>query len=187
MLAAKAIVVCLSARLRYDRSYQAEMRVGSADDGGRRGITAAEPAWLSQLPFDTDVGHHRRSFQHPHPHPSPPATMKLSWAVFFSSLYCTASAARPSVSPETARLIIAHRLGLSRFHSIEHADAEAIRHLNAYGGAQQKLFGQDDEDRSKAHLLLWIEDGDVEEATGAPLLPAYRQGRILTVSSSARQ
>ncbi|OAL07423.1 hypothetical protein IQ06DRAFT_238373 [Phaeosphaeriaceae sp. SRC1lsM3a] len=90
--------------------------------------------------------------------------MKLSWGLFFSSLYCTASAATPSVSPETARLIIAQRLGLSRFHSIEHADAEAIRHINAYGGRQQKLFGADDADRSRAHLLMWVEDGDEQDA-----------------------
>ncbi|KAF2035871.1 hypothetical protein EK21DRAFT_53333 [Setomelanomma holmii] len=91
--------------------------------------------------------------------------MKLSWGVFFSSLYCTASAASPSVSPETARLIIAQRLGLSRYHSIEHADAEAIRHINVYGGRQQKLFGGESNDRSRAHLLMWIEDSNEEDAT----------------------
>ncbi|KAF1912342.1 hypothetical protein BDU57DRAFT_459285 [Ampelomyces quisqualis] len=88
--------------------------------------------------------------------------MKLSWGLFFSSLYCSASAANPTVSPETARLIIAQRLGLSRFHSVEHADADAIRHINTYGGRQQKLFGGYDADRSRAHLLMWIEDGDEE-------------------------
>jgi hypothetical protein len=98
--------------------------------------------------------------------------MKLSWGLFFSSLYCTASAANPSVTPETARLIIAQRLGLSRFHSIEHADAEAIRHINAYGGRQQRLFGGDDADRSKAHLLMWVEDGDQQAPTGAPPWPS---------------
>jgi hypothetical protein len=97
--------------------------------------------------------------------------MKLSWGLFFSSLYCTASAANPSVSLETARLIIAQRLGLSRFHSIEHADAEAIRHINAYGGRQQKLFGGEDADRSRAHLLMWIEDGDEEYPSGASRCP----------------
>ncbi|KAH8732815.1 hypothetical protein GQ44DRAFT_696483 [Phaeosphaeriaceae sp. PMI808] len=91
--------------------------------------------------------------------------MKLSWSFFLSSLYCTASATRPSVSPDTARLIIAQRLGLSRFHSIGHVDADAIRHINAFGGRKQKLFGADDVDRSKAHLLMWIEDGTDKDAT----------------------
>ncbi|KAL6711896.1 hypothetical protein ACN47E_002939 [Coniothyrium glycines] len=91
--------------------------------------------------------------------------MKLSWG-FAASILCSAvSAARPSVSPETARLIIAQRLGLSRYHSVEHADAEAIRHINAFGGRQQRLFGQDDADKSKAHVLVWVEDAEQDEAT----------------------
>jgi hypothetical protein len=133
---------------------------------------AANAAW-SQLAFNTDVRRRRRSST-PH-YSSPPATMKLSWGLFFSSLYCTASAATPAVSPETARLIIAQRLGLSRFHSVEHADAEAIRHINAYGGRQQKLFGGADADASQARLLMWIEDGDEQDAAGAPPLPSYRE------------
>ncbi|CAO2656767.1 Nn.00g055700.m01.CDS01 [Neocucurbitaria sp. VM-36] len=91
--------------------------------------------------------------------------MKLSWGFIAASLYCSASAVRPTVSPETARLILAQRLGLSRFHSIEHADPETIRHINAYGGRQQKLFGVEDADRTRAHLLLWIEDAEQDEAT----------------------
>ncbi|KAF1830213.1 hypothetical protein BDW02DRAFT_601881 [Decorospora gaudefroyi] len=91
--------------------------------------------------------------------------MKLSGAFVASSLSCAVLAAAPSVSPQTARLIIAQRLGLSRFHAIEHADAETIRHINTYGGRQQKLFGGDDAARSKAHLLVWIADAEQDEAT----------------------
>lgn len=97
--------------------------------------------------------------------------MKLSWGFFFSSLSCAAAATSPTVSPNTARLIIAQRLGLSRFHSIETPDAETIRHINTYGGPQPRLFGGDD-DRSKAHLLIWREDGLASEgATGTPPWP----------------
>ncbi|KAH9879159.1 hypothetical protein J1614_002596 [Plenodomus biglobosus] len=91
--------------------------------------------------------------------------MKLSWAFVASSLHCSASALRPSVSPETARLILAQRLAVSRFHSIEHADAEAIRHINTFGGPAQKLFGTDDAHRSKAHLLVWVDNAEQDEAT----------------------
>ncbi|KAH7399305.1 hypothetical protein BKA66DRAFT_545470 [Pyrenochaeta sp. MPI-SDFR-AT-0127] len=91
--------------------------------------------------------------------------MKLSWGFVASSLYGSALAVRPSVGPETARLILAQRLGLSRFHSIAHVDPETIRHINAFGGRQQKLFGGDDAARSKAHLLMWIEDAEQDEAT----------------------
>jgi hypothetical protein len=100
--------------------------------------------------------------------------MKLSWGFLLSSLYCTASAARPSVSPNTARLIIAQRLGLSRFHAIEHPNAETIRHINAFGGRQPKLFGGEDADSSRAHLLVWREDGIASEgASGAPNTSMY--------------
>ena len=127
----------------------------------------------------TDVRYHGRSSNTTIP--SPPATMKLSWGFVFSSLYCSVAAAKPgrvyvydpvakappqpqSVSPETARLILAQRLGLSRFHSIQHANDETIQQLNAYGGRQQKLFGREDRERTRAHVLVWIED--VEDATG---------------------
>lgn len=59
-------------------------------------------------------------------------------------------------------MILAQRLGLSRFHSIKNADAEAIKNINAFGGRQQKLFGEK-ADTSRARLVVWIEDGD--EAT----------------------
>ncbi|EMD94266.1 hypothetical protein COCC4DRAFT_79511 [Bipolaris maydis ATCC 48331] len=91
--------------------------------------------------------------------------MKLSGAFLASSLSCAVLAARPTVSPETARLIIAQRLGLSRFHSLEHADADTIHHINTYGGKRQPLFGADDADVSKAHLLVWAEDVDQDEPT----------------------
>ncbi|RAR08537.1 hypothetical protein DDE82_002153 [Stemphylium lycopersici] len=91
--------------------------------------------------------------------------MKLSGAFVASSLSCAVLAARPTVSPETARLIIAQRLGLSRFHSLEHADAETLQHINTYGGKQPKLFGAQDTDASRAHLLVWAEDAEQDEAT----------------------
>lgn len=92
--------------------------------------------------------------------------MKLSWGFVASSLSCTAVATRPSVSPETARLIVAQRLGLSRFHSVEHTNIEALGHINQFGGRPQKLFGGDDAATSKAHLLVWLEEAEQDEATG---------------------
>lgn len=114
--------------------------------------------------------------------------MKLSRSFIVSSLLCAASASNvghvyvydptanvspqpPSkVSPGLARWIFAQRLGLSRFHSIKYADADAIQIINAYGGRQQKLFGAEDRERTKAHVLVWVED--VEDVTGSlpPLL-----------------
>lgn len=103
--------------------------------------------------------------------------MKLSWGVVASTLYCAAAAAKNGhvftfdgsenhaapasspIDPETARLILAQRLGLSRFHSIKDASAEAIKTINTYGGRQQKLFGEEAA-RSRAQLLVWLEDAE---------------------------
>jgi hypothetical protein len=114
--------------------------------------------------------------------------MKLSGRFIVPSLLCTASAASnvgrvfiydpvaaaaaaaaspqlsTSANPQTTRWILAQRLGLSQFHSIKHADDEEIQLLNAYGGRQQKLFGGEDKERTKAHVLVWVDD--VEHVTG---------------------
>ncbi|KAJ4287211.1 hypothetical protein N0V90_012609 [Kalmusia sp. IMI 367209] len=108
--------------------------------------------------------------------------MKLSWSFIASSLYCAASAApaghvyihdpsrRPSpqaastVNPETARLILAQRLGLSRFHSIKDPSEETLKQINAFGGRKQKLFGGENPDRTQAQVLVWIEGAEDAEA-----------------------
>lgn len=107
--------------------------------------------------------------------------MKLTWGFVASSLYCTAAAAANGhvftfdgtathaapasspIDPETARLILAQRLGLSRFHSIKGADAAAIKSINTYGGRHQKLFGED-VDTSRAKLLMWLDDASEDLA-----------------------
>lgn len=106
--------------------------------------------------------------------------MKLSAGVLLSSLYCSAAAASQaahvfiydplaakaapqelsSVSPETARLILARRLGLSRFHSIEDADDDVLGQLNAYGGRQALFNGPSAREHASAHVLVWMEDVD---------------------------
>ncbi|KAF2679323.1 hypothetical protein K458DRAFT_314437 [Lentithecium fluviatile CBS 122367] len=108
--------------------------------------------------------------------------MKLSWGFALSSLYSAACATevghvyildpspRPSaqapssVDPETARLIFAQRLGLSRFHSINNPTEETVQQINAFGGRQQKLFGGEGPERSRAQLLVWVDNA--EDATG---------------------
>lgn len=96
--------------------------------------------------------------------------MKLSWGIAAAStLACTATATvRPAVSPDTARLILAQRLGVSRFHSLDAADATAIRHINTFGGRPRALFGRDHAGASRAHLLVWVDNAAHDEATGTP-------------------
>ncbi|PSN69599.1 hypothetical protein BS50DRAFT_618639 [Corynespora cassiicola Philippines] len=101
--------------------------------------------------------------------------MKLSWGFILSSIYCSASAAKvghvythdahrkaspqspPALTPETARLILAQRLGVSQFHSVDYADEDIIAKLNAFGGQRQRLFGGEAKG-SQAHVLVWIDD-----------------------------
>jgi hypothetical protein len=103
--------------------------------------------------------------------------MKLSWGLVLSSLYCAASASSESINghvyvydpsvksnhtpqkpitPETARLILAQRLGLSRYHSIKSVNEENVQLLRQYGGRGQLLFGQD-RDSNQAHALIWLD------------------------------
>ncbi|KAF2013553.1 hypothetical protein BU24DRAFT_424550 [Aaosphaeria arxii CBS 175.79] len=111
--------------------------------------------------------------------------MKLSWSFAVSSLFISASAAskaghvfvydpasakaaplQSSVTPETARWILAQRLGVSQFHSIDDPSEEAIEQLNAYSGRTQTLLGGDnsnERDLSEARVLVWIDD--VEDAS----------------------
>lgn len=122
--------------------------------------------------------------------------MKLSGGVFLASLtsHAAATAAAvghvfvfdpvahfrppaqaPSLSPEAARLILAHRLGVSQYHSIEDADdEELINHLNIYGWRQELFASDRTQDVSYGHTLVWIEGvDDIDGQTECPS-PMYR-------------
>jgi hypothetical protein len=66
----------------------------------------------------------------------------------------------PTVNPRTARLLLAHRLGLSPYHPLESADDDTLNLLNAYGGIQTPLFGQFDRSLPTTRLLFLIEGVD---------------------------
>ena len=156
--------------------------------GGR--ITASECLSLARATFRREAATDVVDIVSPQLHASQPhhspATMKLSWGIVASSLYCAVAAtknghvftfdgtnnhaapASSPIDPETARLILAQRLGLSRFHSIKHVDSEAIKSINTFGGRQQKLFGQQ-ADTSKAQLLVWLEDAEESLVTSRHL------------------
>jgi phage-related baseplate assembly protein len=59
-----------------------------------------------------------------------------------------------ALSPETARLVFAQRLGLGQSQSIKQVDENTIEALNAFGGRPQKLFGQDDAHRQRALIMV---------------------------------
>lgn len=104
--------------------------------------------------------------------------MKLSWGLTLTSLCSAASAERDahvymydakagsaeqtpsSVTPETARLILARRLGLSDFHTLDNPSTETIRNLNVYGGKHPKFFGGKGQYELETKQMLWLDDVD---------------------------
>ena len=62
-----------------------------------------------------------------------------------------------SISPDTARLLLAQRLGLSHYHSLEDADELTLELLNAYGGEQQSIFTREETIQGAEKLLLIVE------------------------------
>ena len=66
----------------------------------------------------------------------------------------------PSISPQTARLLLAQRLGLSQYHSIQDADEVTLDILNTFGGEQQQIFAHEGTHQSAEKLLLIVEGVD---------------------------
>lgn len=64
----------------------------------------------------------------------------------------------PSISPNTARLLLAQRLGLSQYHSLDDANGATLHILNTFGGKQEQVF-RDKEQVGGAEKLLLILDG----------------------------
>lgn len=71
-----------------------------------------------------------------------------------------ASVEPPSISPHTARLLLAQRLGLSQYHSLQDADESTLDILNTYGGEQKQIFAQEQTLQSAEKLLLIVEGAD---------------------------
>jgi len=84
------------------------------------------------------------------------------------------------VSPDTARLILAQRLGVGQYHSVAGADEEAIQQINAFGSQQQALFGQDKHKDQVSRLLVMVEgvDYDAEKEIQTTLHKDFRSFAI---------
>ena len=66
----------------------------------------------------------------------------------------------PSISPNTARLLFAQRLGLSQYHSLQDTDESTLEILNLYGGNQRHVFAHEERSRDVEKLLLVVEGVD---------------------------
>ncbi|KAI9805419.1 MAG: hypothetical protein M1825_000670 [Sarcosagium campestre] len=83
-----------------------------------------------------------------------------------------------SLNPEALRLIVSQRLGISQFHSVEHADHQTIRQLNDFGLFTQLLAEKDERDDLAVitKTLIFVEG--VKDATEiiptSSLTPTFR-------------
>lgn len=71
-----------------------------------------------------------------------------------------AHAEPPSISPHTARLLLAQRLGLSQYHSLQDADESTLDILNTYGGQQEQIFAREDGSQGAERFLIFVEGVD---------------------------
>jgi hypothetical protein len=102
--------------------------------------------------------------------------MKLSKSLLLPAVLGTASAALdsadvyllqgkewpsqstpPTLSPGTAALVVAQRLGISQYYNLDDATDEALNHINTFGGSQHQLFSNNVENDARPQLLLMID------------------------------
>ena len=78
-----------------------------------------------------------------------------------ASVYTFGPGTSPStidnVTPPTARLLLAHRLGLLQFHNLENGDDLTLSILNRFTESQSSLFSNSDEDEKVPKLLVIVE------------------------------
>lgn len=84
----------------------------------------------------------------------------------------------PILTPEDARLVIAQRLGVSRYHSLSGVSNDALAHINAFGGPQSQLFINDNQG-GRSQLVLLIDNVTLDlairyEKEWAPNQPAFK-------------
>lgn len=82
----------------------------------------------------------------------------------------------PSIAPETARLVLARRLGLSEYHNLHTADDTTIEQLNRFGGTQKRLLPSYEDEVPPGKLLIIVEG--VDDPTGQ--LPALRVNHAIS-------
>ena len=112
----------------------------------------------------------------------------LSWASLFlaaqtyaSDAYIYLSEASDISSPRTilpdaTRLLLARRLGLSRYHGLEGADEPVLEILNEFGGQQKPLLFSGQQEPEPRRNLIIIEDvGNVggEDKTTTSVLHVF--------------
>lgn len=62
------------------------------------------------------------------------------------------------ISPTTARLLFAKRLGLSQFHDLDRADENTIKLINRFGGSHEQIFIDEHESIPDVKVLVFVEN-----------------------------
>lgn len=75
-----------------------------------------------------------------------------------------------SISPTTARLLLAKRLGLSQYHSLDSPGEEEIKILNKFGGNEDQALFLEDQRTSLERLLIFVENVETPEGNTQILL-----------------
>ena len=65
-----------------------------------------------------------------------------------------------SVDPSAARLLLAHRLDLSQYHSLGNVDDFTLQLLNRFGGTNPPVFSEDEDVNRREKLLVVVEGVD---------------------------
>jgi hypothetical protein len=85
----------------------------------------------------------------------------------------------PTLTPEEARLVIAQRLGISRYHSLSGVSDDALTYINAFGGPHSPLFTIINDWDKRSQLVLMIDNVNPElaaryENEWASIQPAFK-------------
>ncbi|KAI4231367.1 MAG: hypothetical protein LQ349_005668 [Xanthoria aureola] len=78
-----------------------------------------------------------------------------------ASIYLSDASDTPApqvLSPHATRLLLARRLGVSRYHSLEGADEPTLKTLNEFGGQQKSILSPDERWQDPQRNLIIIED-----------------------------
>lgn len=64
----------------------------------------------------------------------------------------------PTLPADTARLVLAQRLGLSSFHALEDSSEQSLGYINQYAAPQERLFSDGSSTKTPRAIVI-VEDG----------------------------
>jgi hypothetical protein len=95
----------------------------------------------------------------------------------------------PTLTPEEARLIIVHRLGVSQYHNLRYASKDTLSYINFFGSQQSSFFLDDTQDDHRSHLVIVVEgvSSKVERLAVEPWQPIEPAFQISSPKNANKQ